>query len=409
MLKIVHATWLTLVCYIVIISSVNAQEKETIGYAKEISLSSTILKRDLNLWVFLPNSFHHTSERVEYPVIYFNGAHGHQFFHTLTGITNHLGKLERMPESIVVTIDGDTPDIYTNGMWGSTKLIPQFGSEQQYMDFLEKELFPYLAKNYRANENRTVIGISGSSLFPLVSYAKRPHIFDKHIYFASHDMLGMGLKEGKDFSHHFEQQLSKDASLDTGFYLAVADQDMINKRELYQGNADRLANVLNTYQKNGVISKIEIIPNENHYNAFIKAILSAFEFFYPQKQWAPNYKELANNKESAMVGLSDYFSELSRVNGFEIKPKVFRWNSPNSLPRLYRNLIKDKKFEDALAIAQYWAELSAKPIDANIAMAKSLIKLDKKRDAKQLLELSLSDVQEGKPSYKEIQDLLRDL
>ena len=74
-------------------------------FGKNLTFESIILNKSLSMNVYLPESFEASSDENRYPVIFANGSHGAEFFHTLTGVVKHLGELDRMPESIVVSLN----------------------------------------------------------------------------------------------------------------------------------------------------------------------------------------------------------------------------------------------------------------------------------------------------------------
>ncbi|WP_445358996.1 alpha/beta hydrolase-fold protein [Microbulbifer sp. ANSA005] len=167
-----------------------------LSYGNEFLFSSRILSREISINIYLPQTFHQASKQHRYPVIFINGTHGKEFFHALTGVVKHLSSVERMPESIVISLNdgGDEPETYLHGMWTHTaeeKFSAQ-GDPEAYSKFLTEELFPYLEINYRALNNRMIIGVSTSSIFPLYALTNKPGLFQSYFFLSAADIFGMG-------------------------------------------------------------------------------------------------------------------------------------------------------------------------------------------------------------------------
>ncbi|NVK21204.1 MAG: hypothetical protein HWD86_01685 [Kangiellaceae bacterium] len=381
---------------------------QQIPYASKVVFNSEMLDVNVSFMIYLPKSFHKTSKLYTYPVIFINGSHGEQFFHSLTGVTNHLGKLDRMPESIVVTLNGDTPDIFTNGMWLNREKIDEYGDIKRYIQFLERELFPYLESEYRANSHRTIIGVSGSSLFPLASYIEKPNLFSNHIYLASHDMIGMGLEANKRFIDDFDKVFNSNSHLSSKFYFGIASRDMERRGDVFSKNASDLSVVFKKHLDKDDF-KIETLSNEDHYNALIKALLSAFELLYPKQDWAPNYRDLVADSDDALKSIQKHYDDLSDSYGYTIFPKIERWNSPNSLSAISRILYRDKKYQDAFNVAEYWSTLAADPTPAKLRMIDALSSMDRKKTAASNLAIILEELDESSPYYERAMTLKQQL
>ena len=184
---------LLLACFLLLATNltVQAQDKSlTIG--KSDVLFSKILNETRNINITLPEGYN-DDPNAKYPVIYIlDGGMEEDFIH-LAGIVRFSSQswVNRLPGSIVVGIENtnrrrdftfavtNTDFIEKEGFKKSS--FPQYGGSQHYMDFLEKELQPYITKNYRVNEQKTVIGESLAGLMATEILAKRPQLFSNYI------------------------------------------------------------------------------------------------------------------------------------------------------------------------------------------------------------------------------------
>lgn len=326
-------------------------------YGEQLILHSKILGEEVSFNVYLPQSFREASEDHVYPLVFINDSHGEEFFLTVSGLVKHLGELDRMPESIVVSLNdgGHIPEIDTHGMWGSTSTIDAWGNPEKYRRHLQKEVFPYFEKNYRAADFRMMIGVSGSALFPLYALAEAPELFQATFLVASADMIGMGLDSESTFIDSIVNSIPKSPHRKTTLYLGTADSD-VNKDEPYRNNLRELVNRLKPLENKKLDFKSEVFEDEDHYNALVKSLLSAFEMVFPREKWSARYRDLAALPGDALANIDSFYQELSREYGFQILPKANRWNSVNCLRFMTRHLQQKERVSEAISVAQRWVQ-----------------------------------------------------
>ncbi len=326
-------------------------------YGEQLTLQSKILGEEVSLNVHLPKSFHEASKDHTYPLVFINDSHGEEFFLTVAGLVKHMGELDRMPESIVISLNdgGHIPEILTRGMWSSTEKIDAWGNPENYTRHLREELFPYFEKNYRAADYRMMIGVSGSALFPLYALAQAPDLFQATFLVASSDMIGMGIDSESNFIDSITKSLPRSPHRQTTLYLGTADSDVI-KNEGYRNNLRELVERLRPLEKKGLAFKSEVFENEDHYNALVRSLLSAFEMVFPREKWSPRYRDLAALPGDALANIDKFYQNLSRDYGFEILPKANRWNNVNCLRFMTRHLQQNERVQEALSVAHRWVQ-----------------------------------------------------
>ncbi|MBV7533106.1 alpha/beta hydrolase [Chitinophaga sp. sic0106] len=162
----------------------------TIG--QSVTLWSDILQENRNINIYLPEDYN-AADTVTYPVIFvLDGGIEEDFFH-IAGIVrfNTQPWIARFPRSIVVGIENtnrrrdftfavpNTDFIEKAGFKKSS--FPQYGKSAKYIGFLEKELQPFLRKNFHTNEQRTVIGESLAGLLATEILLRHPQLFSTYI------------------------------------------------------------------------------------------------------------------------------------------------------------------------------------------------------------------------------------
>lgn len=344
-----------------------------IDYAQRITLHSEILDETRQINVYLPEDFHESSAEHRYPLILLSGGHGDRFFLATAGVVRHLSYVNRMPESIVVSFHRAryyAPNVHTNGMW-SRETIELDADPARFIQHLEKELFPYFRAHYRAADHRTIVGVSGSSIFPLHTFAKAPGLFQAYVILAGADMVGMGYEPGKTFIDVFEQSLSGSPGRRAQFYFGVAEDDLLGEPS-YARNVDELKRRLAPFQSEDLRLKIEVIADEGHYDAYIKALLSAIEMVFPKKKWSPKFREMIQQPGDALANIDAYHLRLSEEYGFPILPRANRWNSVNCLRVIGSQLLRDGRTEESIAVLRRWTEYRPRSAWAHDSLARAL-------------------------------------
>ncbi|NQZ90119.1 MAG: hypothetical protein HRT54_21355 [Colwellia sp.] len=360
-----------------------------LNYGQQITFDSKILGKSQVMNIYIPENFDQASAHHTYPVIFVNDGHGMQFFHALTGIVKHLSDVERMPKSIVVSLnDTHAPDIYVNKQWSGWTGVDKFekyGQPELYIRHLTEEVIPFLKQHYRANNHRTIIGVSGSSLFGLNSFVQHPKIFNNYVFMASSDVIGMGLENGHTFIDAMAESLNKEQGTREYLYFADADSDLAGDDRSKQ-NLATLKDKLSVYKNEHFTFDIETIPNENHYAAFLKTMLSAFEHMYPQKLWAPKYREIIKQPGDAMTNIDNFYHDLSAKYGFEIIPNADRWNNVNNLRFISGKLLRDGRIEEAINVAERWNLYQPQSLPALLTWAQALEKSTQYKQAEKIYQ-----------------------
>jgi len=156
----------------------------TIPGTEKRTVSSSILGEDFDLLVNLPRGYQDTTK--SFPVVYLldaqwdfplvNAVYGEQYYDGF------------VPAVIVVGItwggaDRDYDYLRARDLT-PTKIsqMPQSGNAPKFLDFIAKELFPYVNAHYRTVKNdRTLVGSSLGGLFTLHALFHDPQVFTRFI------------------------------------------------------------------------------------------------------------------------------------------------------------------------------------------------------------------------------------
>ncbi|GAB4339872.1 MAG: alpha/beta hydrolase-fold protein [Flammeovirgaceae bacterium] len=231
----------------------------------------TQLKRNRKIWIYLPLDYEQNTQR-RYPVLYLHD--GQNLFDNLIAPFGEWNIDETLnthnASLIVVGINhGDSLRLneyspYKNAQYGG-------GEGYQYLDFIVKELKPFVDKNYRTMPDAEHTGIGGSSMGGLISFCailKYPHVFGKALVFSP--------------SFWFSEDLFKDVeknnfSKKTKIYMLMGGKE----GEEMVTNSNKIDELL---KKKGLEPKnylYKLSPEGNHNEAFwSKEFPDAFQWLY---------------------------------------------------------------------------------------------------------------------------------
>lgn len=347
-----------------------AEEPVPLVFAQQHSIYSNLMEQKRSFNISVPESYHHSSTQHTYPVLLLLE---NEFFQLVSGVVKHLGSVERMPETLVVSLVDEhvTPTVYTNGsnFWPMESLP---GSDPTtFTKHLDKELFPYLRERFRANDFHMVMGVSYSSIYVLHSLVSEPNLFDAHIAIAAGDMLGMGYKSEEKFIDLIEAKIKSDADQKRYIYITSADADSAGGAAEIAVNLNTLNSRLSAYSSNNLKYFSGIYPDEGHYDVTLPALVDALEMIFPKEKWFAKYREIIQMPGPAMDNLDVYYHKLSSEYGFEILPRADRWNSVNRLSWIGPYLLRNGEVVEAIEVIERWVKYRPESLAALDQLAKA--------------------------------------
>lgn len=157
--------------------------KQPFSIGETIQFESRILNETRSLNIYLPPNFNKTKS---YPVIYvLDGSKDEDFIH-ISGIVQFgsFSWIQMVPESIVVgisNIDRKRDFTYPSNNKQDIEEFPTSGGSQNFIQFLDKEVIPFIESNYTSSTQKTIIGQSLGGLLVTEIVLKKPDLFDKYI------------------------------------------------------------------------------------------------------------------------------------------------------------------------------------------------------------------------------------
>ncbi|MFC2124859.1 alpha/beta hydrolase-fold protein [Bacteroidota bacterium] len=248
--------------------------KKDLSVGDEYFFASENLNRKLKVFIGLPKDYHKSN--CTYPVHYV--LDGQIIFPFFYGTADILSRGD-IPESIVVGIQSVNRGYYFKPGDGANEFI----------DFLSEELIPFINKNYRTNEFRSICGHSTTGAFILNSILYHPNLFD--MYFAG-------------APYHSRMLLEKDpatliSNYDKNKYLYVFYGLEDNDKEKADWDSLR---VIIEKMKNEKLSLVnKEYENEDHYSVIYRYIPDGLKEAFKGWKYQPDQGE-----EFTLSGLEKY-------------------------------------------------------------------------------------------------------
>jgi hypothetical protein len=162
--------------------------------------SKILIKKEL-VQLYLPETFVQNTGK-DYPVIYL--FDGNQFFHIATGIIKILSTAGKIPESIVVAVNPQRDYCYTK-----EKI-------ELYLDFIDKELQPFIKNNYSSSSYNIAIANSLNGQICLYEMLLDKSLFQTYILSSPFFTLSDYLYDTEFFLNQ-QSNLKKNIFLSAGF------------------------------------------------------------------------------------------------------------------------------------------------------------------------------------------------
>lgn len=310
------------------------------------SIYSEILDESRELWIHIPESAKDSlSYKTTYPVIYL--LDGPSNFNSVTGIIEHLSGNMIVPEMIIIgiantnrSLDLTPTKVDIDVISGDSIQYPS-GGGNKFLDFIEKELIPYVEKTYPTTTYKTFVGHSFGGLSVINALVNRKELFNNYV--AIDPSLWW---DNRAFLNIADSILSTNKFDNKALYVGVAntmESDMdIDKVQndnipdtyftVHIKSILQFVNSLDTKKDNGLLFEWKYYENDDHGSVPFITEYDAFRFLF---SW---YK---------LNGVNDFYSEKSTLNAKEII-KIISSHYANISDRFGYQVIPPEKYINSI-------------------------------------------------------------
>ncbi len=250
-----------------------------LGVIEEIVSTQLAEKRALN--IYLPEGYN-KNDTIKYPVIYLlDGSADEDFIH-IVGLVqfNSFSWVNRVPQSIVVgiaNVNRQRDFTYPSTIEEDKKRFPATGHSNKFISFIEKELQPYIEKNYKTNSTKTIIGESLGGLLATEILLKKPALFNNYIIVSPSIWWDNGsiLNESPSI-------LKNNSAQKTSVYIGYGKEGLAPGKipHVMEIDANLLAEKLNQIKSKSLQVYLDYLPLEDHATIGHQAVFNAFKVLY---------------------------------------------------------------------------------------------------------------------------------
>ncbi|MGI9651740.1 alpha/beta hydrolase [Chryseobacterium sp. RLHN22] len=244
----------------------------TIGEIRTIK--SKILKEDRTLNIYLPQNF---DKKKSYPVIYLlDGSMNEDFIH-VTGLVQFFNQMYSMPETIVVgiaNVDRKRDFTFHTDLKDLQKDYPTTGHSDKFIWFLEKELKPYIEKQFKTTNNY-LFGQSLGGLLATEILLKKPEMFNN--YFIISPSLWW---DDESLLKQAPQLLTKIPDTKKFIYVSVGK----GEHPVMVKDAEDLYDVLKKANKKNWTLEYKMMETDNHATILHRSLYEGLVKLFPYQE-----------------------------------------------------------------------------------------------------------------------------
>lgn len=284
----------------------HADDGSDITIGKRLNIHSTVYDADREIWIATPRGYETSGLR--YPVLVITDGSG-DFFHAY-GVLRNDNNYGLVPQMILVGIphkdrNHDLTPTHTNlGFNGETvDFLKTSGGADELLDFMEKDLFPFLESNYRILPFRVLSGHSFGGLFVIHTFLERTNLFNGYI--AISPSLWW---ENQLLLKRAEERLETLETEKRFLYMTVGGEE----HEHQIAGIHKMARLLKEQPPTGLTWDYRIMLGEGHGSQGLPALDNGLRFIF--KQWTPDNTVF----EKGLDALKQHYARLQTVYGVSV-------------------------------------------------------------------------------------------
>lgn len=348
---------------------------------KEHIITSKTLGEEQNITVYLPDDYDDFPDH-KYPVYYF--LDGKYYKDMIQGVMSSYYENDLAPYMILVSIDNeDRIRDYTPTEHVEYK---QGGGADAFLDYVEKELIPFVDKHYQTSKFKTLNGHSLGGLLSLHAMHSRPGLFTAHVALSPSIHWGNKIVLPK-----LKKYLSSEEDLNQFLYVnlgdegfQVIDDSAIAMREGFL----ELKTFLEETKPNGLRFKVEHLQTLPHVATLMTGVVNSTNELY--RNWSVPHRIFTEGP----AGFDKHFKLLSQDLFQEIKPQKGAINFASYYMTGHDSL------EKAMELLQYNAVLYPDSAWVLFNLAKGYEKRGNQDKARQQAMLAVGKIKEDEEDLK---------
>jgi predicted alpha/beta superfamily hydrolase len=250
-------------------AQINTAQQAVLPLGEQLRFYSAILQEERVLNVYLPQGYHKDSN-ITYPIVFLlDGGREEDFVH-ISGLVQfaNFPWVNLLEPSIVVgvaNLDRERDFTFPSSNADDQRIFPSSGHSANFINFLQKEVKPLVARTYTTDSTTTLIGQSLGGLLATEILLKHPDMF--HNYLIVSPSLWW---DDRSLLQHTTADLSKVHRI----FIAAGAAEEAFMREDAQALFEKLTSILP--RKTHI--HFRLLENRTHADVLHTAIYQAFEW-----------------------------------------------------------------------------------------------------------------------------------
>lgn len=255
----------------------------TVVDSERRELPSAFVDEVYKLHVYFPRGYQDAEDPL--PVVYLLDAE--YSFGAVAYAIRRLIKDNLIPPVLLVGVAYEVPydDYYRRRERDFTPTVahidefPAAGHADSFVQFLRRELIPFVNSTYRVNpEDRTIVGLSFSGLFSTFLLFRETGLFSSYV------IVSPSLWWDNQVVFQYESEYREShADLPARVYFAAGEADGPN---ILRG-LDRMSQVLSGRQYRGLEFRVRLFPEETHRTVFPLAVSHGLRYVFSEAPYTP--------------------------------------------------------------------------------------------------------------------------
>jgi predicted alpha/beta superfamily hydrolase len=160
------------------------------------------------------------------------------------------------------------------------KKFPTTGGSANFISFLEREMIPYIQKQYKTNGSRTLIGESFAGLLAAEILLKKPQLFNRYIIVSP----SLWWDNGSLLKASIKLSTTNPAT-PTDVYIGVGKEGLAPSPDphVMEVDANVIVDRIRELHNGNINLQFEYLPDEDHGTIDHQAVLNAFKKLQPKK------------------------------------------------------------------------------------------------------------------------------
>jgi predicted alpha/beta superfamily hydrolase len=378
------------------------------------SIQSKILDENRKLLIHVPHeNTNSLFSKKTYPVIYLLDGDAH--FTSVVGLVEHLSANTLIPEMVVVAIPNTNRnrDLSPSKAEPNPPMLPEAmarasGGGKAFLDFIEREVFPYIDKKYPTASYRMFIGHSLGGLLVMDALQARPELFqgyiaiDPSMWWNNNELLNT-IK-----TTNFKEDKYKNKSLYLGIANTLDDgMDTISARQTKGPMVDHLNAIFETrdafrkLKSDSFYFKSKYYADDTHGSAPLITTYDGLRSLFQFYQFEIAFSDVMEPNSDVVDRMKAHYTKVTEILGYENKPDEAMINGMG-----YQLLQMDK-----LDLASQFFEMNIDyyPDSFNVydSFGDYFLAINNKEEAKKNFERALA-IQENPESRRKLDQLNTD-